>query len=371
MADPIIPFSVWASGTNQNSIPANDNSLRNEILNGLVISKSVTAQPSSPSNGDIYILAATHTGSQWSTFDPDDLVIYKDGTWYEFAPSQGVVVNFEGHQEQYTGSSGWENITVPGGGFDMFSTLTAAEISVTGATTATIGRMHVCSGTSADYTLTLPASSGNAGRFLGVRISGACTRWITIDGNSSELIDGALTRRMWQNETAVLMCDGTGWTKVSGKSIGMSCILNRTTGMATVSIPASTFTAVPVTNLIMDNTSTMATTMADTVNGRARTLRPGRYSCSGMVSLTAPSGTTLAGLVVKDSATPDGAPSLLNNTYIGAIGVGQSNAAGIHDVTVNGYITLSAFQDNASARPTRNDFIGVVPCLSITELPSW
>lgn len=116
MADPIIPFAVWESGTNQNSIPANDNSLRNEVLNGLVISKAVTAQPVSPSEGDIYIIAATHTGAQWSTFDPDDLVIFSGGTWYAFAPAQGVVVNFDAHQEQYTGSSGWEEISGGGGG---------------------------------------------------------------------------------------------------------------------------------------------------------------------------------------------------------------------------------------------------------------
>lgn len=116
MATPILPFAVWESGTNQNSIPANDNSLRNEILNGLVISKIVTSQPGSPQDGAIYILAATHTGSQWGAFSPDDVVIFKEGTWYAFGPVNGVVVNFEGHQEQYTGSAGWEPVSGGGGG---------------------------------------------------------------------------------------------------------------------------------------------------------------------------------------------------------------------------------------------------------------
>jgi hypothetical protein len=130
---PIIPFAVWASGTNQNSIPANDNSLRNEILNGLVISRGVvTAQPVGV-EGAIYILGATHTGSQWASFFPDELVIFSGGTWYAFAPVDGVVVNFDGYQEQFTGSSGWEAISGGGGGGMTNPMTNAADIIVGGA----------------------------------------------------------------------------------------------------------------------------------------------------------------------------------------------------------------------------------------------
>lgn len=105
MSTAILPLAPWQSGTNENSIPANDNSLRNEILNGNVISESTTAQPVSPTNGDIYILAATHTGTQWSLFNQYDLVIYKDGTWYAYAPVAGIIVNSGGVQKRWTGSS--------------------------------------------------------------------------------------------------------------------------------------------------------------------------------------------------------------------------------------------------------------------------
>ena len=115
MSTPILPFAVWASGTNQNSIPANDNSLRNQILNGLVIDDATTAQPVSPANGDIYIIPAGATGAQWSTFDEGDLAIYSGGTWYSFAPVDGVVVNFDGEQKQWLEGSagGWSGM---GGG---------------------------------------------------------------------------------------------------------------------------------------------------------------------------------------------------------------------------------------------------------------
>lgn len=115
MSTPILPFAVWESGTNQASIPANDNSLRNQILNGLVISDAVTAQPGSPADGDIYILAATHTGAQWATLDEDDLTIYSDGTWYAFAPADGVVVNLAGVLQHYDGSNGWTAVGTSGG----------------------------------------------------------------------------------------------------------------------------------------------------------------------------------------------------------------------------------------------------------------
>lgn len=115
MSTPILPFAKWLAGTNQNSIPANDNSLRNQILNGNVISQAVTAQPASPTEGDIYIIASTHTGAQWSTFTPKDLAIFSGGTWYAFAPVVGVVVNVAGSLYSYQSAS-WTAVSGGGGG---------------------------------------------------------------------------------------------------------------------------------------------------------------------------------------------------------------------------------------------------------------
>lgn len=105
MSTPIFPFAVWESGTNQNSVPANDNSLRNQILNGLIISDSTTAQPGSPSDGDAYIIPATATGTQWATFDEFDLAIFDSGAWYAFAPVVGIRVNIAGTVKQWNGTA--------------------------------------------------------------------------------------------------------------------------------------------------------------------------------------------------------------------------------------------------------------------------
>lgn len=109
---PILPFAVWASGTNQNSIPANDNALRLEAMNREIISQAVTAQPASPADGDTYIIAATHTGAQWAGFSPKDIAIFKGGTWYAWAPVEGLVVNVAGSLFKYDGGA-W---TATGGG---------------------------------------------------------------------------------------------------------------------------------------------------------------------------------------------------------------------------------------------------------------
>ena len=105
MSTAILPLAVWASGTNQNSIPANDNALRLEAMNREIISQAVTAQPGSPSDGDTYIIAGTHTGTQWATFSPKDIAIYRGGTWYAWAPVEGLVVNLAGTQYKYDGGA--------------------------------------------------------------------------------------------------------------------------------------------------------------------------------------------------------------------------------------------------------------------------
>lgn len=110
-----LPPAQWQSGTNQNSIPANDNSLRFEITQRNA-GNGTTAQPVSPSNGDTYILQATHTGSQWASFNEDDVVIYKDGTWYAYTPVDGMKVSVDDDLYVFLTGGGWQLISGGGGG---------------------------------------------------------------------------------------------------------------------------------------------------------------------------------------------------------------------------------------------------------------
>ena len=82
-------------------------------------------------------------------------------------------------------------------------------VAKTGAYTAT-NADYVIDCTSGSFTITLYAASGNAGRILIVKNSGAGT--ITVDGNASETIDGATTYAMAvQYATVQIMSDGTNW----------------------------------------------------------------------------------------------------------------------------------------------------------------
>jgi hypothetical protein len=163
MSDPIFPLAVWQSGTNENSLPANDNALRIEALSREVISKVVTSQPVSPSDGDVYIIPSGATGAQWSSFDVDDLTIYRGGTWYAWAPINGIVVNLAGDLYQFDGSSGWVAVGGGGGGGNLFVNVMLSDMT-TNLTTGTDSAYWVApeSGTLVDVWIGLidPSSSG-------------------------------------------------------------------------------------------------------------------------------------------------------------------------------------------------------------------
>lgn len=154
MSLPILPLAVWQSGTNENSIPANDNALRLEALSRDVISKVTTAQPVSPGDGDVYIIPPAATGTQWATFDIDDLTIYRGGTWYAWAPVVGVVVNVSGTLERFAGSAGWT--AVSGGGGGMTNPMTTLGDIIIGGASGTPTRLGI--GTSGQV-LTVVAGS--------------------------------------------------------------------------------------------------------------------------------------------------------------------------------------------------------------------
>lgn len=115
MSDPIYPLEPWQQNTLDNSVPANTNWLREEAINRRVLSKSATDQPGSPADGDVYIIPAGATGTQWSTFSQNDIAIYRGGTWYAYAPVPGLVVNVAGTLEEYTIGGGWTALSEAGG----------------------------------------------------------------------------------------------------------------------------------------------------------------------------------------------------------------------------------------------------------------
>jgi hypothetical protein len=153
--------------------------------------------------------------------------------------------------------------------------LLSSSTSITGATTLTstaFGVLQQCSGTSANYTVTLPAVSGNGGKVIGFQMSTALTKLVTIAGNGAETIDGSNTRVMWAGETALLYCDGTAWTKIGGKTIPMCAgqvnSANQTVGSGT---------ATKVTLGTSAGLASAPAAMNDTANSRITICRAGFY----------------------------------------------------------------------------------------------
>lgn len=237
----------------------------------------------------------------------------------------------------------------------------AAEISVTGATTATIGKMHVCSGTTANYTLTLPAASGNAGKILGVRMSPALTKLVTLDGNASEAIDGATTRIMWAEESAILLCDGSNWFKIAGKSVPMRARLSRATDESTIN--AATWTRCTMTAQEYGTTH-----LWDSGNGRITIPRPGACNVSVFGYMSKVTGTMVFGYlgIAKNAVSPG-----TGYGYQQSAAVAQS-AAGSHsiqalDVAVGDYLNLCGYTDATTAK-----WLGAAVCgIFVVEVSVW
>lgn len=122
------PWEVWPENILQARIPANDNSLRAEAFGRGVLSDSTTAQPGSPTDGDIYIMPSSHTGAAWGGFTAGDVAIYRGGTWYGFTPTGKPMVNVAGVLKYWNGTI-WATLSV--GGPNVQSITSASTVTPT------------------------------------------------------------------------------------------------------------------------------------------------------------------------------------------------------------------------------------------------
>lgn len=116
---PILEY--WPEGIAAARIPANNNvRLLQALLLNPAISATTSAQPGSPAEGDVYILPASPTGSNWATFFEDDVVIFYNDTWTAYTPPEGLrkFVEDQGEDWQFVGDSsgGWAPAGGGGGG---------------------------------------------------------------------------------------------------------------------------------------------------------------------------------------------------------------------------------------------------------------
>lgn len=171
-------------------------------------------------------------------------------------------------------------------------------IAITDNANLDFNKHYVVTVTSADKTLTLPAVVNNGGKLISIQIDSSTNKLITIDGNSTELIDGLQTRIMWAGETCTLLCNGTSWNKIAGKSIPMIAGIHMGANMSSLST-GQWIKILFDASLVLNAPSAMQ----DVANNRLKILRTNLYN-------------------VDASALPGGSGS--SNTQFLQLGVGGS-----------------------------------------------
>lgn len=265
-------------------------------------------------------------------------------------------------QEPTTASNVTLNLPAADAGLVADYAAITSVVSVTGATTLSgtaFGKLHQCTGTSADYTVTLPAVSGNAGKIIAFQMSTALTKLVTLDGNGSETIDGATTRIMWAGETAVLYCDGSAWTKIGGKNIPM--VAGQTVS-GTQSIANATAVKKTLGTALAANCPAY---MNDTANSRIYIPRPSNYQVqiTSQISNATTGPSSLESLLYKNGSEEAITFAYFNTGYYpdAATAVNRAFVAG-------DYLELYARQYTGSNQTYAN---AKQNALFVTEIPQW
>jgi hypothetical protein len=230
--------------------------------------------------------------------------------------------------------------TTPGGtAYDMVSSLANAEVSISAAgTTGTMNKMHVCSGTSANYSVTLPTPS--AGSMIAFRMAPALTKLVTLDAGSGKTIDGTQTRIMWAGESCILLgVNSTTWVKVAGRSIPMTMRSHRVTDQ---SLTVGSWNAITLT--VSDYAGPAA--MWDSGNGRCSLPRPGVYLATSGGYVSAASGTL--DLVYFATPMTGSIPNYNQAAVIGGTSVGNFTDQVVTTLTTD-YISTNMFPHTASS----------------------
>lgn len=82
-------------------------------------------------------------------------------------------------------------------------------------TATTSDEVLLCDATTASFTVTLPAASGNNKLKLTLKKIDSSANTVTIDGNVAETIDGQTTIVIAQQHTSYeIVCDGSNWHAV-------------------------------------------------------------------------------------------------------------------------------------------------------------
>lgn len=106
---PRLGLPLLAGGQAQKHIVVNDALLDiDHLVQARLSSRSVTAQPASPADGDLYMIPTGATGANWASFTVGQVVRYFDGFWYSLSHPEGTII-YVADEDLYLSKSvsGW------------------------------------------------------------------------------------------------------------------------------------------------------------------------------------------------------------------------------------------------------------------------
>lgn len=166
-----LPFLAAAQA--QKHVTVNESLLRLDALTQLsVLSATTSAQPASPSDGDIYMLPSGKTGADWGAMANGALAYYRDGVWEELTPQHGWRCFVEDANALYARlASSWHKIAAADEHRLIFTPGGDGVVSIYRIDTARVQnpRTAAVSSVAAD---TITLSSADAGLFFGAFMAG-------------------------------------------------------------------------------------------------------------------------------------------------------------------------------------------------------
>jgi hypothetical protein len=238
---------------------------------------------------------------------------------------------------------------------DLLSELLLSPETISSAQSiSTLDKYYNISGTTSNYNINLPASSGNTGKFVGFIVNSSANKLFSIIPNGSETIDGDNILDMWKDESVLLYCNGSGWNKILYKKIPMMCHI---TGPTTTSVGINT---VVVINFTITNINNTGFPIVNFTNNTIEIPRTGNYHVYGnwrMAQLGANrycqctiqknAGNVLLGnYIIRDRTVP----AVLENYYYTANGRVRLQKGDL--------IRLTVFQNYTSRPPITAPYLG-------------
>lgn len=114
---PRLSLSYLAPSQAQKHVTVNETFRRLDQLVQLTVrSRNTSAEPASPADGDAYILPASPTGTSWASYSENNIAVFQDGAWGEFAAVEGwrAYVADEAALTTFNGNA-WAAISSGGG----------------------------------------------------------------------------------------------------------------------------------------------------------------------------------------------------------------------------------------------------------------